>query len=416
MTRANKMPRKDIALPRINILIDVSSITKNKAGVGVYAKHLVHELSRLRGDFHLFLLAQNDDADFDYPGVTNVTTLRIPARIFRRRLARVLLEQIAIPFLILRHRIHVIHSLHYTFPLLRFRAKQVVTFHDMTFFLMPELHLRRKAIFFRCFIRLAVRLADSLIFVSHHSRNDCLRMLGPSRGTVSVIHHGSSKVFRADHDAQSIAWVKQKYGLTGDFLLYLGTIEPRKNLRRLVTVFASLAARHEGLILVIAGMNGWMSEGLFEEVLRLNLGSRIQFLGFVAEDDKPVLLAAAQVFVYPSLYEGFGLPVLEALASGTATVTSNTSAMPEVAGSAALLVDPTNERQLFDAIEGLLRNRGLRQRLRSRAIAHAAQFTWHRTAVSTAAVYRDALRRATAPSTPKRLTQRAHVSVQQPIE
>jgi len=187
---------------------------------------------------------------------------------------------------------------------------------------------------------------------------------------------------------KAVQCTRDTYQLPSDFVLYIGTIEPRKNLSRLVKAFASLADAHPQLVLVIAGMKGWMYDQLFENVRQLNLQSRIIFPGFIDEADKPFLLSAAKVFVYPSMYEGFGLPVLEALACGIPTVTSNTSSIPEVAGEAALLVDPTSETEIADAIEQLLSNLTLRSKLRERSILQAAKFTWQRTAALTVEAYK----------------------------
>ncbi|WP_213807815.1 glycosyltransferase family 1 protein [Granulicella sp. dw_53] len=375
----------------MKVLIDATAITKNKAGVGVYAKNLIQELQGLNRPLHLYILAQDDDPDLDHSDCPNVTMIWIPAKLFRKLPARFLLEQFGIPLLLLKFRIHVIHSLNYSFPLVRFAAKQVVTLHDMTFFNMPEVHVPFKVLYFRLFIRAAVRFADALVFVSHSAQRDCIARLGSPKGSISVIHHGASQAFRSDLSADSIKRAREKYGLPTDFILHVGTIEPRKNLNRLVEVFALLSQCHPELVLVLVGMRGWMCNSLFARIRHLNLESRVIFTGFIAEADKPLLMSAARVFVYPSLYEGFGLPVLEALACGVPTVASNRSSLPEVAGQAALLVDPTNEPEILRAIEELLSNSTLRQQLREEAIQQAAKFTWCEAAILTANLYKDTL-------------------------
>jgi hypothetical protein len=173
----------------MNVLIDATSITKKKAGVGVYAKNLIHELINLDVDLHLFVLIQDDDPDLDYSGRPNVTVIKVPSRLFRKLPLRFLLEQVGLPFLLFKHRIDVVHSLHYSFPLMHFGTKQVVTVHDMTFFDMPEVHIPIKIFYFRRFITAAVRFADSIIFVSHSAQLDCNARLGPPRGLTSVVHH-----------------------------------------------------------------------------------------------------------------------------------------------------------------------------------------------------------------------------------
>jgi len=206
-----------------------------------------------------------------------------------------------------------------------------------------------------------------------------------------VIHHGKSEAFRTDLAASEIQRVREKYGLNAEYVLFVGTIEPRKNLSRLVSAFALVCGRHPGLLLAIAGMKGWMYDGLMEMVKDLDLQSRVIFTGFVPEEEKPFLIAAAKAFAYPSLYEGFGIPVLEALACGIPTVTSNVSSLLEVAGDAALTIDPYSVAELSSALEKLISDEPLRERLTREGLRQAAKFTWTKTAIMTREAYNDVL-------------------------
>ena len=368
----------------MHVLIDATGITRKKAGVGVYARNLLDHLTRETGDLHFLILAQNDDPEMDFSRRPNVTMLWVPARVFRLLPFRFLLEQIY-----LWHRgVRVVHSLHYAFPLFTPGTLRVVTFHDMTFFNMPEVHQRFKVFYFRTFMKAAMRRADHIIFISHSAMQDARARLGAPRGRASVIPHGKSDSLRPDLPPERLFAVRSRYGIAERFLLYIGTVEPRKNLPRVVEAFASLAARHTDLQLVIAGKMGWMTEDLTRSIEQLQLESRVLFTGFIDEKDKAPLLAACTVFVYASLYEGFGLPALEALACGAPTVTSNLSSLPEVVGDAALLVDPLDTCALAEAMERLLSTPLLRQRLQKEGPERAAQFTWERTAALTAALYR----------------------------
>jgi glycosyltransferase involved in cell wall biosynthesis len=313
--------------------------------------------------------------------------ITVPARIFRLVPLRFLLEQLFIPFLLVKHRVSVIHSLHYSFPLLHPGVKQVVTLHDMTSFTMPEVHLPLKAIYYRAFIRAAVRFADKLIFVSHSAQQDCAAMFRLRKQTSRVIHLGKTDIFMVSSNPTISDRVRCRYNIPPMFLLYVGTIEPRKNLVRLVSAFASIANIHKGCVLVIAGMKGWMYDDLFEKVRQLDLQSRVIFTGFISEEDKLALIQAATVFAYPSLYEGFGIPVLEAMACGIPTVTSNISSLPEIVGNAALLVDPTSVEEIAVALDRLLSDTDLREDLGRRSILQAALFTWEKTAKLTRDIY-----------------------------
>jgi glycosyltransferase involved in cell wall biosynthesis len=374
------------------VMIDALGVTRIKAGAGVYAKNLIGELAEHYPELSLIVLAQSDDPDMDYGGFPNVTMLRFPSKLFRIFPLRFMLEQVGIPFLLWKHRVQLLHSLHYSFPLVHFGTKQVVTLHDLTFLNMPEVHVRIKVLYFRFFLRAAGRYADTVIFVSESARQDYVRSLGAPRGLTAVVHHGSSSAFRHDLDPKTVESVRNKYGLPTEFLLFVGTIEPRKNLNRLVAAFKPLADEFPGLVLVIAGMKGWMYDQLFKDIRTLGLESRVLFPGFIPEEDKPYLITAAKVFVYPTLYEGFGLPALEALACGTPMVTSNISSLPEVVGKAALLVEPTDEVAISQAIRQLLSDNHLRTKLRQESVPQAAKFNWATTAQRTVEAYLQALR------------------------
>lgn len=374
----------------MKILVDCSQIGRAKAGVGVYALGLLAELCRTDGGNHFTLLAQDDDPDMDFGRFPNVTMIWVNAKVFRKLPLRFLLEQLFIPLLALRHRIDVVHSLHYSFPLAPMRAKKVVTIHDMTSFQMPEVHIPIKRRYFHVSIRAAARWADALIFVSRSSQNDFLKYFPRDPASCHVVALGKSDEFRRDLDPQQVSRVVRNLGLATPYILFIGMIEPRKNLDRLVRAFSAVAAKFPSHTLVIAGSKGWRYQGLFDLVRSLGLEKRVVFTGFVAEQDKPYLIRGAQVFVYPSLYEGFGIPVLEALACGTPTLTSNVSSIPEITGDAALLVDPANDQEIADGLERLLRDASLRAALADRSIQRSALFSWTITAAETLEVYRKA--------------------------
>ncbi len=372
----------------LRVLIDATGLTKKKAGVGVYGKNLIDRLVTA-GHMSLFLVVQDDDPDFDYSGLPNVTLLRMPSRILRKVALRLLFEQAVMPLLIRKYRIDVVHSLHYSFPLFRFGAQSVVTVHDMTSFSMPEVHTGIKLRYFRFFIQRARRWSDALIFVSCSAKDDFVSRFGHPCGLTAVVYHGKSPAFQPWHDPAQVAAVRAGYGLPSRYILYVGTIEPRKNLERLAQAFTMLAPAYPDVCLVIAGMMGWKQGHLLQLIRDLGLETRVVCPGFVAEEHKALLIAGSELFVYPSLYEGFGLPVLEALASGVPTVTSNLSSLPEVAGNAALLIDPRDTAAIAAAMRNILSDPGLAATLRRKGPEQAARFNWEHTAEQTAAVYRD---------------------------
>ena len=372
---------------KMKILVDATGVARQKAGVGVYARNLIDKLTDVNRDSEFVVVAQDDDPELDFSGRPSVTMIRVPAKFFRKLPLRFLLEQFYLPCLLWWRGIEVVHSLHYAFPYVTFGTRRVVTIHDMTFFSMPEVHERIKVLYFRFFIRAAVRSAEAIIFISKSAQEDCIARLGQPSGLYRVIPHGKDESLNPRLDAPKIAPIRQKYGLPDRFVLYIGTLEPRKNLDRLLIAFSQIAATDASIGLVIAGKMGWMMGSLSGIVERLGLNKRVVFTGFILEEEKPALLSNCAVFVYPSLYEGFGLPVLEALACGAPTVTSNVSSLPEVAGDAAILIEPLDTAALASAMGALLCDRALQETLRSRGVERAKLFTWSKTADSTTDLY-----------------------------
>jgi alpha-1,3-rhamnosyl/mannosyltransferase len=247
------------------------------------------------------------------------------------------------------------------------------TIHDMTCWLMPELHpqanLRAEAGFAE-----TLKRANALIAVSQSTKDDAVRVLGLTPEKIEVIHSGVPPAF-FDVPAAAVADVRQRYALQRPFVLFVGTIEPRKNLDLLFDAYAALApSLREEFELVIAGSTGWAPP---KTIARLK---EARYLGYVAEHDLAPLTAAAAVFAYPSLYEGFGFPVVQAMAAGVPVITSNVSSLPEVAGDAALLVDSRSTGELRDALASLLMRPTLRAELAAKGRARAREFTWRRCA------------------------------------
>jgi glycosyltransferase involved in cell wall biosynthesis len=285
---------------------------------------------------------------------------------------------------------------------LRRRMRTVVTIHDMGYLHFPESHTAAQRRYLRLSTRWSARAASQLIAISSATRDDLVRYTGARPEKISVIHHGVSPRFRPAEDQQAIAAIQAKYGVRPPYFLYVGTIQPRKNLLRLLEAFAQarteasgmraeeadsslLSPQSSGLQLVIAGKPGWLTGEIERQAAQLfGAGSpAVRFTGYVADEDLPALLSGALAFVLPSLYEGFGMPVLEAMACGAPVLASATSSLPEVAGDAALLADPEDTAAIAAGLARLASDPALRASLRARGIARAAQFTWERCAEQT---------------------------------
>jgi glycosyltransferase involved in cell wall biosynthesis len=380
----------------LRVLIDLTQVPLGRMGVGSYAENLLRQLQQVGQEVSLIAVLQSDDVALRAALPARALTIAVPAGVFRNFAARLLLEQLYLPWLARRYGAGVIHSLHYSLPLLPTRARRVVTMHDMTAFLLPAMHTRAKGAYMRFFIRQAVRHADHLIFVSASALQDCRRWFHQELQNATVVHHGKSEAFHPEVDPSEQRQVAQRYGLPENYLLYLGTLEPRKNVPMLLRAFAALQHGHAEARLIVAGKKGWQFEEIFRTLRALQLEEFVSFPGYIEEADKPALMRGACIFIYPSLHEGFGVPVLEAMACGVPTIAGNRTSVPEIAGDGALLIDPGSQQQLTAALEHLYTSASARATLRICGLAQAAKFSWRQTAEETVAVYRAAA--ATGPA------------------
>ena len=371
----------------MRVAFDATAIPDNRAGAGTYIVSLVNALARVdRDNEYVVFVKPEHAAEFEALG-PNFRLILVPVSSTPRRL---LWEQTGLPLAVRRLKADVLHSPHYTMPLLPGGGyRQVVSFHDMTYLLMPELHPRFHRRFFPPMMRLSVRRADRLLVISESTRRDLERLLPSAAGKITTTPLAAGPVFRPAPPAEVLD-ACTRYGLTpGRFLLYVGVLEPRKNVPMLLQAFAQIARHFPEVPLVIVGKKGWMYDAIFAELTARGLADRVVFTGYVPEEDLPRLYGGARAFVYPSLYEGFGLPVLEAMQCGTPVVTTDISSMPEVVGDAALMVHPDDMNGLAGALTRVLSDDALAADLRQRGLARAAEFSWERCARETRAVYEE---------------------------
>ena len=276
-------------------------------------------------------------------------------------------------------------------PLAR-RTRTVVTIHDLGYLHFPEAHTQTQRLYLRLSTAWSARVASDVIAISAATRDDLVRYARVPREKIHVIHHGVATRFRPA-DALAVAAMQARHGIDAPYFLFIGTVQPRKNLERVIEAFAKVAQIGDctaitNLQLVIAGKKGWQTAPIERRAAQLGVADRVRFVGYLPDDDLPPLLGGALGFVFPSLYEGFGMPVLEAMACGTPVITSTTSSLPEVAGEAALLVDPHDTGAIARAMERLACEPELRATLAERGQEQAARFTWDACAAATLQVLR----------------------------
>jgi glycosyltransferase involved in cell wall biosynthesis len=268
--------------------------------------------------------------------------------------------------------------------------KSVVTLHDLAFLLYPETHTLASREYYAA-TGVSVRRADRVIAVSQRTASDAVRLLGVDPARIRVVHEAAAPAF-GPRPLESLPPVAARLGIDLDrpYVLFVGTIEPRKNLTLLLEAFAFVRESYE-VQLVLAGPRGWLDEPIFAAHARSGLSDAARFVGSLDEEDLAVLYSHASAFALPSLYEGFGLPVLEAMACGAPVVCSNAGPLPEVAGDAAVLLAPDDARAWASTLRRVLTDASLSADLRARGFARAAAFSWQRTAIATREVYREAL-------------------------
>jgi glycosyltransferase involved in cell wall biosynthesis len=365
----------------MRIAINTLGMKRRLHGVGNYIKNLVCALSKLDSHNQYFLFASSE----------NVGHLEGLGENFCIELApsnpalRVVWEQMILPLKLKQDKIDVYHGPAFAAPLVK-TCPQVVSIHDMTVHLLPEQHSLHTRWYLRVLLPAMLRANNAVITVSESAKADILKFGKVKADHVCVIPLGVEERFQQIQDERRLSIVREKYALERDFILFVGMIEPRKNLENLVDAF--LADSLPQLCdLVLAGSLGWGYSELLRKIEASNDKESIRMLGYVDDADLPALYNAATAFVYPSFYEGFGLPILEAMACGTPVITSSISSLPEVAGDAALLVDPTDTKALAFALQRLVKDSSLREDLSRRGLQRSGLFTWRQSAEKTLTVY-----------------------------
>ncbi len=374
----------------MRIGINALFLNRQTTGSGQYIRHLVQELAKIGEENHYLLYLEpglEENNDFQLP-TSGFRVVRTPGPRLGRNLAKVWFEQVAFPRFCRREGVDLAHVPYFASPLAP-TTPTVVTVHDLIPLLLPAY---RGSVAVRLYTRLvaaAARRADLVLTDSRASKEDIVRHLRIPPERVQAIYLAADDIFRPVEDGGRLERVRDKYNLPPGYVLYLGGFDRRKNVPTLLKAFSRVVAGD--LYLVVAGRLPEKDTAFFPDPRRwaqkLNLGERVVFTGWVAEEDKPALYSGALLFVFPSLYEGFGLPPLEALACGTPVVASRAGSLPEIVGEGGILIDPEDVESLVAAMRKLLSDENLRAELREKGLAHAATFSWEKTARETLEAY-----------------------------
>lgn len=368
--------------------IDSRHILGQKDGVGYYTYHLIENLIKLNTDDKFLLLLPQR---FPYKDWLNrsfqESLIKFPRS---NKLFRFFWSQALLPLESKIRRIDLLHTLADISPF-AFGGKKLLTVQDISFLILPQTIPRSQYFYSLRFLPYAARKADRIITPSQCTKQDLLERLSLPEEKIRVIHHAVDSLFRPLEKKTSLKKIKEKYGIERRFLFCLSSLVRRKNLERLIRAHHHL--REQGKIdhiLIISGRKGW---GFFKEIFKvvdeLKAKKEVIFTGYLTEEDRILFYNGADLFIYPTLYEGFGLPILEAMGCGTPVITSNTSALPEIAGDAALFIDPYRVDDIASRIQQLLEDTGLYDELRNKGLERVKAFSWEKTARQTLEVYQE---------------------------
>jgi len=372
--------------------IDYTPAYEQGGGIGRLTRELIAALAR-RSSIHHYRLFVSGADRHDLSIAPGQRFSWHPTSLTPRTLARVWHRaRLPLPVEVFTGRVDLFHATDFTLPPTLPRTKTILTVHDLSFVRVPETASPTLKAYLDSVVPRSVRRAHHVLADSQATKDDLIELYGVAPAKITVILSGVDARFQPVEDSSTRAAIRAKYAI-GDkpYIFAIGTVQPRKNYARLIQALAQVRAVHD-VILVIAGGTGWLEDEMYRILDALNMRDHVRLIGFADDDDLPAFYSEAYCLAFPSLYEGFGLPILEAMACGTPVMTSNISSMPEAAGDAALLVNPADTDEIANALLRLIADTELRAQLIQRGIAQAKRFTWDKSAAQLAGIYDEILR------------------------
>ena len=366
---------------KMKVNIELQPALKDRTGVGWYVyevvKHLPKGKIKIPGTIFNFLKRRNDTEIIKDLDINISSFYLLPYRVYLY-----LTKKFNIPYnYFFRPKADLYHFMGYIVPY-SIKGKVILTVYDLVVELFPETMEEKNRELLRKEMQRSIKRADHIITISNSAKAELINVLGVNAENIDIISPGVDyDVFNARINDEMKSKTKQKYDLPDEYILYLGTLEPRKNISSLIKAFIKLKKEKKiSEKLVIAGKKGWNYENIYKIIYENNFKDEIIFTGYVDESDKPAIYQLSKLFVFPSLYEGFGIPVLESMASGVPVIVSNTSSLPEVVGDAGILVDPQKVEDIEAAIYKVLTNEKLRTELIEKGLEQSKKFTWETSA------------------------------------
>ena len=355
-------------------------------GVGNYTYYLIKELSKIYDKRDVYLINYMDDEIFTD---VNKITIKAPFKNISKNSYYFWHIYLQLKFKKNNFNLDIIHSPENASLFVKLKhQKKIITVLDIIAYQFPESVTLITRLRYKLLLSRTLKTADKIITISNSTKKDLISYFNVPEEKIKVILLAADEKFKILNN-EKINEVKQKYNLNFPFILYVGNLAKHKNIPMLIEAFYKIKKKGIQNKLVIAGEKGWKYKEIFETIDKLNLQNDVIFTGYVLDEDLPALYNAADLFVYPSLYEGFGLPPLESMACGTPVITSNTSSLPEVVGDAGIMVDPYDVDRLADAMHKVLSNDGLREDKIKKGLERAKMFSWDKTARETLEVYEE---------------------------
>lgn len=365
----------------MRIGFDGTPLLGQRSGVGNYTANLLAAILQENPDWE-FLLYSNREFDALEESLSDLYPVYSP--ISTRRM---LWMHFLLPGIIRKTQPRLCHFPNAMAPI-SLSKPFILTIHDASLFLHRHFHPMARLLSIRLTLPYLAHRASAIITVSNHARDDLIRIMNLKPEKVFVTHEAASEQFRPVTDNETLEHLRHKYHLPESYILYVGTLESRKNLVRLVRAFSELHKKGFSHQLVVVGATGWKASNIFREIEDLSLEDKIIMPGYIPKPDLPGILSMSELFVFPSLFEGFGLPPLEAMSCGTPVIASNRSSMPEICGDAAHYIDPEDEQSIIAGMAEILGDKEYHQEMRRRGLERARQFSWRKTARETSEIYR----------------------------
>ncbi len=372
-----KYPKRQI----LNIGMNTRFIQTEISGIGKYVLNLMKKIPYF-GKNQYYFYEYNNAAILKPVEMENVHYI-VPDMYAKSRIARIGWEQIYFSQRLKKDKIDIFHGPSFMLSIFK-SCKSIITVHDLTFLHFPQGFNFSTKLYYYFFFRRSLNIADMIIADSYSTKKDLIEHYHIHPNKIQVIYLGVDDIFKRVTNKKIIQEVKQKYSLPDTYVLFVGLLSPRKNIRRVLRAFAQLNTNHK---FVIVGNKGWLYEPIFKLINDLNLKEKVIFTGYADAEDLPAIYSGAEALVFPSFYEGFGIPILEAMACGCPVITSNISSMPEVAGDAAIFVDPYSINEIKDAMITIILDKNKKQELIKKGYSQVKKFSWQKMAEETVNIY-----------------------------